>query len=149
MLEGGCSERSLCWACMPLSWELWTKTHSQKYLLTLSGTKIRTVALKNWHFKKTRVRAGGGGERFLPKGFFFFLFFLQSNNPPWGKALWACSPGPLYSYFPNVAFFYSEMKKRKCHSLTERNHVWLLSSWPLCLWSPNVDFSSRHKGSFI
>lgn len=67
----------LCWVCMPLSWEPGTKTHSQTYSLTLSGTKIRTVALKNWHFKKKMCVQEWGlmveRDEFLFKDFFFFF----------------------------------------------------------------------------
>lgn len=104
MLEGGCGERSLCWACMPLSWELWTKTHSQKYLLTLSATKIRTAALKKWHFKKIRVRAGGVGRAVSPQRFFFFSFYRAIIHP--GERLCELAPLALFTLiFLMLRFF--------------------------------------------
>lgn len=95
MLEGGCSEWSLCWARMPLSWDLWTKTHSQIYLLTLSRTKIRAVALKNWHFKKcaSRSESWWWKERVFPLNDFFFFFFPHRAIIYPGEQL--CEHGPL------------------------------------------------------
>lgn len=146
MLEGGCSKRSLCWACMPFSWDLWTKTHSQTYLLTLSGTKIRAVALKNWHFERIWVKAHVRKRVFLLKGSFFFFFHFNRAIIYPGE--WLCEPapqGPLTLIFLMLHFPVCIEESKMSQTDKEENHVWFLWGWPLGLRSPNVDFTFRSQ----